>query len=193
MLALPRWPAVGKLQRAEPLDEAGRLLKARQRRQRLQQSRWIRQHSRRCKQDTHDWVSFGNRTRCADCLRTKTADVGPCTGESPLVPLVAQAQALGHRIFAAEVSGKHTALAGAAIVVCKFCGGWAQGTRRGRGLKLLRPCLPPTAAGRQAWDRLSRGLHPTGGMEFRAVRVLRLLPWPVSSAGEAEEAEGRTD
>ena len=43
---------------------------------------------------------------------------------------------------------------------------------------MMRTCEPPTAAGSQVWDRLTRGLYPTGGSAFRRCQVVDMIPWP---------------
>ena len=170
MAALPRWPAVGELER-RPVDEEERQRRAKRRQAQRAERAEMRRRAWACNAATYDWRTWRTTTRCAACLATRSGKLGPCAGVDahPLAKLAEQARGHGHKLWVAAVEGE-VPDAAAALAVCRLCGGWAMG-RRGGSLKLARPCSEaPTEAGRQAWHRLGKGALPHGRPRLRTLQ-----------------------
>ena len=83
------------------------------------------------------------------------------------IALQEQAGEQGHQLQTGVLYDKHeqersSAVLGLQMVICRTCGAFA--SAGGKPQRLLEPCRPPTAAGKDALDRvLLRGLHPKSG------------------------------
>ncbi len=105
--------------------------------------------------DAHSWEYRGGKWRCAKCASLHN---GPeladnlrrrrCPGPRPQLDALAM-EGRGHRMAFAEANVMFT--------ICMRCGAWAA---RRTYSKLRRACEGPTANGRQALERLGRGLPP---------------------------------
>ena len=102
----------------------------------------------------HQWIFADGAWRCHECGSWRQGGEsaarvqgGRCNGWVSRTRLKRVA-AFGHRLHRAEGDQ--------GIVFCSRCG--ASATRRPR--KLLRPCVSPTVAGKQALKRIERGFMP---------------------------------
>ena len=158
------------------------------RKQRLRENEIANQQRRRQSWATHQWCMWGRTKRCSQCLEMATKEVQPCTGRHPLLQVaqLAREQAPPHQVWVAAVTGTSTSAVVCPLAVCQRCGGWTFGSRHARGLKLLGPCQPPTAVGKEAWSRVRRGRHPKPDKVYKHCQVIGLAPWPEEGPAEDE-------
>ena len=107
--------------------------------------------------------------------------IGPCTGEHPLVKVVAAAEELGHKLWAAAVTGTTSADTCCPMAVCGRCGSWTFGSKQaGRSKLATEECKPPTKAGKAALARIRSGKYPKAEAAYKACQVVGLAPWPTT-------------
>ena len=197
--ALPRWPRLPRAGRpvrgTEAEREAVRLARA-QRRAEARSARASQRHAAlRSAHASHAWQCWqGGAERCARCLRRRTRTVGHCSVDQlarPLLELAAAASDLDHDLWAAALVEHGPTGGEAPLAICRLCGGWTRGWRRFKGQLLTQGCTGTRRlAGAQAWNRVLRGMHPTGGAVGATARVVAAAPWDPADLHAALAAVG---